>query len=765
MLASACALAQAPPLTERDALEAGERALRERRWDDAIAAFAEAHKAWPAAEFEEAHHDPRSRIVTQAVDEILAELDRAGASPAEKLPYWEFYVEGFPFFSTSLNALDTPSALQARALSAAEERRRQADPEAKMDRFAPRRALEAALSDPSAVLALLEGDWPVPHDDWDLCALRALECLKDAAKGAGWDCVRTWKCCKNRFSYSPWMAYFDVRVYDAEKDDMEPPPATTNPRARRWWLIHLIGSHSLSDPDQIERVESLGQAAGPWISPGLTQAWAIGAYANPDENKEEYQRQCSLRLKRMVEDPSAPPEIGLARYNLLWQVARGRWDEIDLWIGDYVSDWREDDPEDPWLAWADYQVAAHHRGTWPVRPLPEADRRRLEAALAMFAGEAITPYAQCLLADDDLLYGRGEEALRRYRLVATFDAGSVSLHGPEHADGAIAWARGRLQTWTEHREPLKLGPFLEPVDQRFGPFQEFGFCGNAFEGYGATQQRKTARLWRLAGRPDEGLKGYEKAFRSEWNAFDYMAVDYAALCLALGREDRIGERIGELEKRDSAAKAAASPGTTPTDYQGAATALRGFLADRARIEKEGIPGALAILEEDIALHGSESIFDQRGPHRIRGVLAILRASGCVDEKAAHLWAAPPTPASIAIAAISHGEASLDFLIDATLTRPKDAQSLWEYSGRTYGGALAQRGEEVVKRILERIAADGMQRWDSYASILQRLPDGDVWRACAAALKDSDPVVQDLARMEMARVRRKDPWLAYCLGEK
>ncbi len=110
-----------------------------------------------------------------------------------------------------------------------------------------------------------------------------------------------------------------------------------------------------------------------------------------------------------------------------------------------------------------------------------------------------------------------------------------------------------------------------------------------------------------------------------------------------------------------------------------------------------------------------------------------------------------------LAGVGDSDRSLDYLFDAYL-RAQSESSMQV----TAFNALAQRGEASVRRIMERVAHDGVADWPAYRPLVDDMATEDVWRGCAPFRTHVDKAVRRLVGQVLAQRRTRDPWIVYAL---
>ncbi len=760
LLAAAYALAEAPLLSEREALEAGKKALRERRFDDAVAAFAQSDKAYPAGTQYDNRDDPRSAAIVSALQEILSDLAKRGATPAEHLPYWRFYLDNFPFFNIGLEVHLEPPApdFDELFLAAAEEECRADDPKGTSDRALLCDRVKGACDakDAEALLALLEKGWPAAHADHDLCASRTWRVLEpwcsDEKKGTSNPdrADRAWKAYVACFRGAACLGRAASVLGDLE----EAFAAATDPRARRWCflLMQPMGGDPVEDA---KFVEALPSCSGPWVSNALARAWAMSGFVrNPEvEDPVDDPAEGAIRLDRMKKEFPGARELGLARFTFLWKSVREGWGTHQEWIDAYLDAWEQEAPDDPYLEWGRFEEISHRAVEGHGLPLQAGDRGTLERLAETYHGDALGAHASVLLADNAAACGEGDLALKRYQEVARFDVSSARLAAPFPSDLAVSSARERLIVYCEHRDPTKLPELLARRLSRGGPFWEQAVCGNTGAESYRDNLRTALRRWTRAGRPEEVLDDYEEealggASRSG-SGFD---IEYAQACLATGHVDRIQATLKVLEGRPKDGELYAETKT-----------LQQFLDDKGRIEREGPQAAVPLLEEALGESGSLTFFFRgRGSPRAHGIIAILRSMKGTDAALAETWSTGEE-ASVLLASAGDTDESVGFLVyQAELTHSaKELEGLDEL----LAGAVTSRGEAAAREVLVRAAEWPTDNVAGIDTLLAGFDPEDLWKACSSLPDDAPIDARQRALEQLLRIRRENPWLAYCLEGK
>ncbi len=736
--------AEAPLLSEREALEAGKRALRERRFDDAIAAFAQCDKAYPAGVRFKAS-DARSEQVSFALHEVLFELEKRGAGAKDKAPYWRFYVDHYPFFSTRPTCLYfVGMEYDTVGMELAEEECREDDAKGAPDRALlcdrVKRACDA--KDAEAVLSLLEKDWPAPHADHDLCAARVCPVLAAWCGGNRARRERAWPAYIACFRGSLHLGHAAcVFGYPGEALG-----ATTDPRVRRWCL-QQTGPAGNEPEDEIAFDEALLACSGPWLTEATARAWAVTAFIrtwNGDDDPVEAAR----RLEQMNSDMPGSREVGLARFTLLWKSVWRQWDLREAWVEGYIDAWEKESPDDPYLGWARYEAVRHRAAEAGGLPLDARDRRTLERLAERYRGDALAAHTTCLLADDAAACGDGELALSRYTEAAGFDPASARLPAAEHADVAVTRARERLAAYYEQRDPSKLADLLTERPCRYEPFEEETRCGNEIAEEHRKSLRVLARRWERAGRPEEVLSVYRERLYDGMGA-PRTGIDFAEICLKCGKHETLEMLAHVLE------------GGEPDTVGDSGKVLRQLLDDEQCLKQEGVGSAPKLLEEALGTEPRlETFFRGTSATRAHGVLAVLRSLHDTDEALASTRVFPPTAVSLLLAGAGDTEASIDYLAAVALS------PTWGEEIRMLAaGALAVRGEAAARRVLTGFDSIEQEDHDWIASVLACFDPIPLCKACASLPEDFPESARRIAREQLLRIRREDPWLAYALEGK
>ncbi len=558
-------------MTEREANAKGEQALREQRWDDAIAAFAQSDKSYPAPTWHDAWRDGRAVRIGRAIPAILQELDEKGAPAADMLPYWDFYVRGFPFFSSMVDPElpELQGVFDRCFLAAAEEHRRQLDPHGTDERFALCRKVASASAD--EVIDLLENGWPEHHDDFGLCACRACKALYDDLKI---DCARKSKAYLSRFASSACLGIAAARLGHGGEDLR----IATDPIAIRSCLLE----ESRSAPADFK---------DPWLPASLLKVWTvvdIKLGASTDDEVAE----ANGRLHRIAHEMPKSPDLGLIFIAIASSSFRGEWSYAEDRYARFLAEWKEISPDDPYRPWG---VLWPFLGGSPL-PVRDEDRKALREVAARYPTEAIRPFVECVLAKDALFHGHGEEAQAYYEAALTFDPGGVRLPCPFRAEAAMAEARGRLIDFWSFRDPKRLGPLARMELDTEGGLRETVDCVSTNQGLEVQHVRELARPFIRAGALDEAMTVYEKHMTSDWSDGDErLVVDYVMLCLRTGQPARMGDMAWRLETLAPAV--AASLGHAPPHYAAFAARLHACEKDLGFVHEKGMDAAVSRLEE------------------------------------------------------------------------------------------------------------------------------------------------------------------------
>jgi len=732
--------AEPAPLSEREAEELAERELRAHRWDEAIAAFAQTRKHYPAPTFET--HDPRSDVVQRVLGRILEDLERRGAPAAEREPFWSFTFDHFPFFSTGSWNLRFDARWDPDFIALARFRLGRADPLGKEPRFDLCRRLEAWPIDAPVgpLLDLLEHDWPVPHEDFGCCAFHAWRIL-DAGRRAiaevsaqidfGARAREAYLAC---FVHSPYLGAA-VEKWNHGCDGLD--PALAHPRVRRWIDLDRWQSwveRQSTDPDSAGGAPRI---SSPWIPSALVEAWvATHELLDPDYSRD-LPETALAKAAEFVRTHAGSSEARAVRY---FALVRSRLHDRlrhRRWRAQFVETWRREDPEDPFLLWAEVDGFEVERNREPEGRLPDAAIRRLEEIVAKHPAESIRLAAEAMLARDEIGRGRGGQALARYRRMLEFDPRGIRLSCPVPPEARIDDARDQLLLHHAVRDPAGLALILEADPPAGGdsPFHvSTVICGNAVADWDRDARRRTAWLWARAGRPREAAEAYLRAALfagREAGGDPESALDYAEVACASGDLVRVSETADRVAREQPMI----------------AATLRGLLDALAAVDQDGIAAALALLAR---------AEDTKQVDELAVLRQVFRLRPALRSAAARAYEVPPTAESRALALAVGDEEAIAYLLEH---REKP-----DPTGRPAGIRfhLLDRGA-LTLGIIDRMAIEGVQAWEELRGLL---PEGryDPWdrlgwvRGVVAARTHPDEAIRDWAAYHRERARRTDPWL-------
>lgn len=740
LLLAAIATADPVLLTEREARATADRCLREQRWDEAIAAFAQTHKALPTDCYHAARWDPRSRIVQEVIENILRELDERHAPDADKLPYWDFFVRHYPFFSTD------PEALEGDHVQpwfhcfrlAAEARMRAADPAGNEPRFAPCRTLAALRDDQGEeALAVLKGSTAQPHEDFGWCAFHAYRILRASHL--------EWSECSSCFPDSPLKGLAALESGSA-REALE---SLRDPVARRWCLLESARDYNAEYEGEYrltpEQLQELSSRQAPWDPDGLLEVWLASGRMTQLADQPEPMAAAKTRLEELWRRRPNSLAAQVARYVAFWPGSDPQLHNLHDADSPELEAWRKESPADPFLAWGFVQILAHRSIFDSGRLLSDAERARVEEIAARFATEGIRPFAMNLLAEDDTRHGRGERALARYREVLRFDPGAVRLPGPRHASEAIGEAREQLMLYAEIREPATLSALL-PAPGADAPVIESWWCGTAQFGASADFSRRRAELYLQIGKPDLALTILQDGI----SVVDPdSALRFTDLALQLGREDSVEEglrRVVEhIEKSEHSG--------FPEEWKSLRAGMEALRDYRKRLKAEGTKWILAELN-------SACDPDQAKTWRIPALCYVLRDRRDLGVEPAQLRPRPATMASILLACAARDRPSVNYLLDAYL----------DYQGdRTMRRLMEEYfpfdAEGVLDEIVARMNREGVGLWSDYLILGRRLGTPVLWRGAGRCLDHPNPAIRDWAKMLRTYLRRERPWLVFCTEGK
>ncbi|MEK7866752.1 MAG: hypothetical protein AAB434_08710 [Planctomycetota bacterium] len=753
LFASTVAWAEAPTYSEGEGIEVGAKALREGRFDDAIAAFAQSDKASPGIHYGQAETDPRSSLIARSLLDCIQELDARGAPPSEKLRYWQFYADNYPFFSVMRMPLSDDSWQEAEFhncfTSAAQERCRQADPEgtSARSRWCERVAELCRAEDADALLACLENDWTDAHDDFGLCAARVSTVIQTRVQADR--AVRQEWVSRS----AAWHAYLD-RIPDSAflgqaacgwGDPEQALAIATDPRARRRCRLGMVGWG-----DDTATLMALGAESGPWVSEALGWAWAVSDLAVGHESGDR-ERAREL-LEEMKGRFPGRTELGMARFAIYWFDSNGHVGEsvlaeIRAWLGQ----WEEAAPDDPYLAWARMEEV------WRRRLLGEdldpEDRRLLEGLIETYPADALGAMAKMLLAEDDLRRGDGKLALKRFEEVAAFDVRGVRLRGPRHAHRATEWAAGRLERYYEIRDVSRVFDLMAPTEMLIGRLHRDGGCATGYEDpLGLDNLSRSYRRWSRPEHIEKALDEAEAELRNR-EMWPPPVREFVEACLRAGAEDRLERVDSSLESLEGLGQIAPSVRDD----------IRALLEDRATIVRDG-PSAAVGLVHDLVGEKIEAghFFEGHGPLRALGILAILQSLRGVDAALASHRDHPASALAVLLASAGDTEDSIQYLIETCIDRRA------EVPGEVVGlaeEALAERGEPAARALYRRMARTPTEDHSLERSALARFDGGAMWRACVWVRDDEHLALPAWVQEEIERVAREDPWAGFALAPK
>lgn len=765
VLASGLAAADPQLLTQREARETGLRCLRAGRFPEAVAAFAQADKCWPAPDPNGFPNDARSRIVTASFVGVWAEAMQAGKPDADRLPLAEFFVTHYPFF-------DTATSWDERAVGgwdylarfAAETRRHQDDPSGRGARYDRCRAL-AALSDETGgatVLAWLEGDdWPTPHEDFGACALRAFRLLDralDREPEASRETLRArvWAAYARRFAAARCFG----RAAMAWGREIEAEPIATDPIALRWLRTEGM-RRDLYTANADSALVRLGEVASPWVTPALVEAWGVVLLTHASEDPAHDQDRLSTAWRRLKERHAGTVEFGMASFAVFRSGPRSNWEVGEGARQEFLREWSEAAPQDPFLLWARWLRLGRQQEGDPTVTLAADDRATAEDLAARFPTESIGAAAELLLAEDDVRQGHGDAARRRYEAVARFDPEGVRLPAAHDPRNLIGAARERLIDYFRSRDPRRVVELSgNPIFAESPHFPSEFICGNAVHSAIDAEDRLQARRLVDAGLTEQAIERYwERLARSNLgNGSDEATIAFADLCVVTGRRSRISVAIEALRIRQQE-ETRAHPRYGSMEYEMQARRLEEYLAALDVATAEGAAGVARRLTELAA--GMQWYRMER----TRAFEAILSAASHVPRVAAEVprhLTAPATAVGLMLARIAPGPVALDYALDVCLACGRNDLD-------RAPGALAALADEVLcaapaaalRRIVERVRRDGPALWERARRSFRYLSFGPAWKTWSEFQDDVDPVVRDLARLELKRMRLAQPWLAYC----
>lgn len=761
---STAAVADPQPPTEAEIEQLAERCLRERRWDEAIAAFAKSRTCLPGS-FAIASGDPRSRVVEQAIARILHDLDARQALASERAPYWDFYVRNFPFFSTTLDRISDypPEPWATYAQSLAEARLTEADPAGKEPRFALCRRLAAIprTAGPDPILNLIEDSWPAEHEDFGVCAARAFRALDEmVCDRSVEDGVRerARKAYAGRFHASIWFGLAALRW----RIPVDASAAAVDGTARRW--LGLVEWRDALDEEEKAQaaVAALVPVSAPWLTQRQAEAWLAVHAVEAGFERGGLTEGALERLMTWVEHNAGTPEARAARAHAVFLLDLYAWQsEADL-AGPCRREWRRNDPEDPLLPWG---VAHALDLAVRERDLTDAERGELEALAAGHRSEAIWLCTQSALARDDCLRHQGDRALARYREMAQFDPRQTRLPAADSADNYVDDAVEHLIVYAELRDPANLPALLKRRGARGLSGLISVSCGNALKAWAQQEEDRSVALRMRAGDVDGALQIYwERATGlPSWAETDAPAVvAYADLCRRTGRRKDLDALPGRIESARDELKPN-DQRRWVRDYQ--AKLARTYLEDLRLVESGDLNTVQAKLAQLLGdLKGDEVWLRDE----VQVLIHVLRGTPELRGAAARRAARPMTPAAIVWATVAADDASVDRMLDALVVPIPSSEREYGFGGEPLHYMirymLTLMPEEAYRAMIRDLAKRGMNVHDSYESVVARFPFDACWRGLRGAKGESKELAAWLAERR-ERLRRYDPWRAYCLGEE
>lgn len=769
LLFASSALADPGVLTEREAPAVGERMLREQRWDDAIAAFAQADKTFPLLDWQATFQEPRTVTLVASLEKILLELTQQGAPDEKKLPYWDFYVKHYPFYATEVGPTGWEACQRwlTYVEAAGNARWHAADHTGQDPRFAVCRQVaaipEATGFEPA--LALLAGKWPDGHGDACPCAVRLFRMLDRVppAEGKRMDAARdrAWAAFARRFPTSPVLGAAAV----AWRHCPEAVQLTRNPTARRWCLLEQA-RECMNEPERgLDLVRGYAAGSGPWFTPAQAEVWAVQHCAERVRERAESWDEALRLIEGMKKPYAGSAELGLALYVGSEMPAREGGHLHPRWRARYLGAWRKEFPNDPFWSWAVLERLRKRTESADSGGLSDAERAQVQEIIDRWPGEALAPFAELTLAADDARRGDGSRARDRYERILRFDPGGVRSLSPRPAQWASEKAREFLSEYYAVRDPRRLPELLHGSSHPDGFVAEGSSCGNCGAELFRTAGHRRAYLLRLGGDVEGALRIILGAVvNRDANGLDAgAALEYADLCLELGRAEDIRTAIGRLQALVAEEKGKPNPYDLEIHaLEAQAALLQACLDAEAWVGREGLAGVEARLPRLLEAAGDPRALPGRRDWVPPAADALLRSLArrpeLVAQVPAHL---PPVPsiAALALASVADDEQSVNYVIDALLGVPRPST---EYE--VAGAVLCAHPRTALRCMLERMARQGAWLWAAFPEVARATPV-ECWRVLGDYEAHPDPAVRDLARMTRIELQEQDPWGIYCVSGK
>ncbi len=766
VLVSGPAVAQPAQWTEREAREAGRRLLREGKFPEAIAAFAQSAKCWPCPRPHEYARDPRTGILERAFDEVWRDLEQSGTPEADRLPYADFYVAHFPFFDTDLH--QSVDRWVRMILLAAEIRMRLADPRGNDPRF-DRCRLLAGLSGVEGgekVLTLIESpDWPAPHEDFGACALRAARLLDARVRKEehGWD---------TRFLHRAWLAYArrfsDARCFgwamDLLSQESEAEERATDPVVLRWRRIRR--ARDCYEPEEASvAFARLAEVSAPWVTPALAEAWTMALRAGRAADEPAQRGEMIAAWRRMKDRFAGTPEFGMASFAVLWSDSHWFWHERSESQQDFLREWAAAAPEDPFLPWARLALIENLLERDGTAVLSDSEREDLTGMTRRFPSESIAAAAQLALAEDEVRRGQGDRARQRYEEVAKFDPEGVRLPAAGDPRDAVGAAREKLVVYFRSRNPRRVPEFSGNRIFSESPHMPDGeICGNAVQTSIESDERRQAARLVEAGLVEAALEEYWAGLSTPGvnGPDEEAALAFADLCVAAGRRDRITSAVAALR----AIQEEENRKHPKYSEQGCAAQARRLEEYCAVLDAAPVEGAAGIARRLTTILAGVPPYSLDRVPSLDGVLRAARHSPRVIAEVPSHLSVPATPVSLLLARLAPGPETLAYALDVCLAaapeEPGEPRSAYVRLARK---VLLADPAAALRVILERVRTDGPALWERMRSVVAGFPLDARWSTFRGFRDDPDAAVRDLARLEMGQMRRADPWRVYCLGSE
>ena len=739
-----CPSAAAQMPTEGEAVERGTQALRERRWDDAVCAFAQSAKELPGPLVHSPLTDRRSRALVGALEQILRDLEARGASDAEKLPYWDFAWQGFPFFGTRLGELIEMSQERWREIAGAAARARLSalNPAGSDPRFAVCRDLAAMPDDAgsAAVLSLL--DSVGAHADCGVCPWHAYRLLRDDM-----DDPRVRATHDRHLTDSPFVGLVaDNSSPESSSAEWE---RIRNPIGRRWLILSALEDDAIElRGGSAPLFQQLAECGAPWILPEEARAWAQRAALM----REQY---LVADLDRRLEELLAGPVTAETGWTCLWVTIRRfeRGDDPSAALRlPYVKAWEARLPNDPALAWGRAFLLYLLLEGDPAARLSELQRALLSRIEEDAPGEVLGWFAASVLAEDETRRGQGERARQRYESILRADPAGIRQRTPLPAQAIQDTARMWLMEYELEHDPGRCRRLHDAIRWRwysvFGPWREEWTCFT-----GAMEDAAAGLRWRALNSADEGA--VEPALESLWKEmtaddgkmrFDPAgaAFSFAEICAIHGLDARLREALAKLRaapqlRKDFSGEERGSPEAE------AAFVLERFLAGWEAGRRPDADALLRHLRESARAH-------EHGPW-LRGLSFGPGLAAAVSPR----LRPEEGDAAALLATVVEGPEALAQLAWGALYGSDDTRNAASL-------AIADRGLPAWRVLFRTVRTGSVGAWDfsyGWQHSMSSRAEQDVARLFAELAGDPDPAVREFAGAWIEALRRDGPWEAYC----